>query len=84
MPAKKKAPPEPTRSFEEALAELEARVRRLDQGDLALEDALTLFEEGVALQRECQELLDSTERRVIELSATAGAISERPVSGEPG
>ena len=55
------------RSFEVALAELERRVRRLEAGDLPLEDALTLFEEGVRLTRECHEHLDAADQRIIEL-----------------
>jgi exodeoxyribonuclease VII small subunit len=66
------------RSFEVAMTELEERVRRLDQGDLPLEEALRIFEEGVRLQAECQELLDATERRVIELTAGPQGLAEAP------
>ncbi len=55
-------------SFESSLAALEQRVRRIDAGDLPLEEALRLFEEGVALARECHERLDSVEQRIIELT----------------
>lgn len=63
-------------SFEEALAALEDRVKRLDSGDLPLEEALRLFEEGVGLVRECQELLDTAEQRIIELTEGASGITE--------
>jgi exodeoxyribonuclease VII small subunit len=63
-------------TFEAALEALEARVRRLDEGDLPLEEALRLFEEGVTLQRRCQELLDATERRVIELTGSDSSPTE--------
>ena len=59
---------EPGRTFEQALGELEERVRKLERGELPLEQALSLYEEGVALQRECQDLLDHAEQRIIELS----------------
>lgn len=52
----------PRRSFEEALSELEARVRRLElrgADGLPLERALDLFEEGIELARECHEQLDA-------------------------
>lgn len=64
------------RTFEIALKDLEDRVRKLDSGELPLEEALRLFEQGVGLVRECQELLDSAERRIVELTETPQGISE--------
>lgn len=58
----------PARDFEQVFTELEEHVRRLEQGDLPLEEALALYEAGVRLQRECQELLDSAEQRILELT----------------
>ena len=57
-----------SRSFETALAELEEHVRRLDGGELSLEDSLKTFESGVKLIRECSELLDDAEQRITELN----------------
>jgi exodeoxyribonuclease VII small subunit len=51
-------------SFESSLAALEKIVRRLEQGDLSLEESLKLFEDGVRLSRECQERLNQAERRI--------------------
>lgn len=51
-------------TFESSLAALEKIVRRLEQGDLSLEESLRLFEEGVKLSRECQERLNQAERRI--------------------
>lgn len=65
-----------SRSFEDALKALEERVRGLDSGDLPLEQALRLFEEGVGLVRECQDLLDTAERRIIELTETPDGVAE--------
>jgi exodeoxyribonuclease VII small subunit len=73
----------PARSFEHALSELEDRVRRLDSGELPLEEALQVFEQGVRLQQECQDLLDTAERRVVELSATPDGVGERPFDPSP-
>jgi len=64
------ADPQP---FEAALAELESRVTRLERGDLDLEEALRLFEEGVALVRECHEKLDAAESRIVALTAGSGS-----------
>jgi exodeoxyribonuclease VII small subunit len=57
------------RTFEEALSELEEHVRRLDGGDLELEESLKTFESGVKLIRECSELLDDAEQRITELTS---------------
>ena len=51
-------------NFENSLKELERIVRRLEEGDLPLEDSLKLFEDGVKLSRECQERLNQAERRI--------------------
>ncbi len=61
-------PNDEKRSFEEALTELEAHVRRLDSGELELEESLSTFEAGVKLIRECSELLDDAEQRITELT----------------
>ncbi len=59
---------ETPRSFENALTDLEDHVRRLDTGELSLEDSLQVFESGVKLVHECQELLDGAEQRITELT----------------
>lgn len=56
--------PEKTQTFEASLKELERIVRRLEEGELPLEESLKLFESGVKLSRECQERLNQAERRI--------------------
>ena len=51
-------------SFEESLERLQATVRKLESGELSLEDSLKCFEEGVRLTRSCQEYLGGAERRI--------------------
>jgi exodeoxyribonuclease VII small subunit len=65
-PASTAAPaaPAPAFDFEQAMAELEGVVARLEQGDVPLEDALKAFERGVTLTRACQEALASAEQKV--------------------
>lgn len=53
-----------TQTFEASLGELEKIVRKLEDGDLSLEESLKLFEDGVRLSRECQERLSNAERRI--------------------
>ena len=55
---------EKNQTFEASLQELEKIVRRLEDGDLPLEESLKLFEKGVRLSRECQERLNAAERRI--------------------
>lgn len=64
--AKPTPPAEP--SYEAQLARLVTVVERLETGNLALAEALQLYEEGVALGTQCQQLLDGAELRVRRLS----------------
>jgi exodeoxyribonuclease VII small subunit len=68
---------EPTNDFETALAELEAIVTKLEQGDLALEQSLSLFERGVQLSRACHAKLEDAERR-IEILTERGDVRPAP------
>ena len=58
-------------SFEESLAVLEESVQRLEAGELKLEEALEVFEKGVAASRACGQWLDQTRERVQVLTADA-------------
>jgi len=51
-------------SFEAGLERLEIIVRELEQGDLPLEKALSLFEEGVHVSSGCRKKLEEAESRV--------------------
>jgi exodeoxyribonuclease VII small subunit len=51
-------------SFEESLKKLESIVEQLEKGDLALEDSLKLFEEGVNLSAACKQELEAAEGKV--------------------
>jgi exodeoxyribonuclease VII small subunit len=58
-----------TRSFEELQKELEDIVARLERGDVAVDDAITLFRRGEELFKECAERLQGAELRIEELTA---------------
>ena len=53
-----------TPDFETALAELEALVEKMEQGDLSLDESLKQFERGVQLTRSCQQALKDAEQKV--------------------
>ena len=54
----------PTPSFESSLQRLEQIVKKLEAGDLALDEALKLFEEGINLSQQCQKQLEEAENKV--------------------
>jgi exodeoxyribonuclease VII small subunit len=56
------------RTFEESLLELESMVRELEDGGLALEDALTRYERGVGLIKSCYQQLRQAEQRIFSLA----------------
>jgi exodeoxyribonuclease VII small subunit len=51
-------------SFEDALAELEAIVRRLESGQVKLDDAIQSYERGAQLKRHCETKLNEAQQRV--------------------
>lgn len=55
------------KTFEQSMTALEKIVMELETGDLPLEKALNKFDEGMALSRQCSDLLDKTEKRVAQL-----------------
>ncbi len=53
--------------FEKKLSKLEEIVTKMEKGDLALEDSLKFFEEGIKLSRECHAQLNEAEQKVKKL-----------------
>ena len=68
--------------FEQALAELEAVVERLEHGELPLEEALRQFERGIELTRGCQASLRQAEQRVEILLAKSPEAAPEPFDAE--
>jgi len=56
-----------TAIFEESLAELEKIVARLEQGDVPLEEALDVFQQGMVLSKQCKETLENAEKTLTKL-----------------
>jgi exodeoxyribonuclease VII small subunit len=78
------------KDFEAAIAELESIVKKLEEGDMALETSLQLYERGVHLSRFCHARLEDAERRIEILNernqlkpapATLGADDEAETRG---
>jgi exodeoxyribonuclease VII small subunit len=69
--------------FEEAMAELETLVRRLEQGELPLEESLAAFERGMALVWSLAARLEDVAQRVeVLLRASDGSLVTRPLPDE--
>lgn len=69
--------------FESALKKLEDIVKKLETGDLPLDSALELFEEGIKLSRFCHTRLEQAERRVeILLKSESGQMRAVPFEPE--
>ena len=71
--------------FEKKLGRLEEIVEKMETGDLALEDSLKLFEEGVKLSRDCGVQLNEAEQKVkvlLGVDANGQALSKDFVSEE--
>ena len=69
--------------FEGSMARREEIVSLLERGDAPLEQAMTLFEEGAKLLRECTKQLDQAEQKVTLLTAGEdGQPVEEPFQGE--
>ena len=72
-------PADKSARFEDALAELEGIVQRLEKGELPLEDSLAAFERGIALVRSLSQRLAEVEQRVeVLLRSEAGRLVLRP------
>lgn len=66
-------------NFEKTMAELEATVKKLEQGDVSLDESLELFEKGIKLSKSCQKILETAEKKVtVLLSSEDGTITEEP------
>ncbi len=70
-------------SFEEAMAELEAVVSKLESSQVALDDSIKLYERGAELKKHCQEKLKAAEEKVaqITLSPDGKPESLKPIEG---
>ncbi len=55
-------------SFEESMQRLEAIVRAMEHGDVALEESLKLFREGTELVRSCGKLLDEAQMQISKIT----------------
>lgn len=65
-------------SFEAAIEKLENIVTRLESGDVPLEEAIDLFQEGMRLSQFCSQKLEQVERKIEMLMEDENGISRKP------
>ena len=58
-------------NFEQALRELETVVRKLESGDVPLDESIDLYERGEDLRKACQKRLDAAQARIEKIVADA-------------
>jgi exodeoxyribonuclease VII small subunit len=72
-------------TFEDALRALEDVVRKLESGEVPLDDSISLYERGEALRKHCQARLDAAQARIEKIVAgPGGAVSGTAPFDEPG
>jgi exodeoxyribonuclease VII small subunit len=64
------------KKFEVSLKKLEDIVKKLEEGDLALDESLKIFEEGIKLSRLCTKQLEEAERKIEILVKSEGETIE--------
>lgn len=68
--------------FEDCLQRLEGIVNELEKGDIPLEKALQLFEEGIQLSNSCRQELEAAEGKVEILLKQNGKLQPEPLEPE--
>lgn len=70
-------------TFEQAMKELEAVVGKLERGDVALDESISLYERGALLKKRCEDELKRAEEKVaaITLDASGQPTGTKPVEG---
>ncbi len=63
-------------TFEENLAELEALVKKLEAGNLDLDESLKIYEDAIVLRERCRKFLEESERKVQKLMETAQGVTK--------
>jgi len=63
-------------NFEEAMKKLEQITDELEKGDLSLDESVKKFEEGIKLSKECNKILEDSEKRINILINNDGNITE--------
>jgi exodeoxyribonuclease VII small subunit len=67
-------------SFEDALGQLENLVKTLERGEAPLEDSITAYERGMALQKHCEKKLRDAQAKIEKITVKQdGSVSAEPL-----
>lgn len=70
-------------SFEDALGQLEELVKTLERGEAPLEDSISAYERGMALQKHCEKKLRDAQAKIEKITVKQnGAVSTEPLDSE--
>ncbi|MFQ6609804.1 MAG: exodeoxyribonuclease VII small subunit [Fidelibacterota bacterium] len=69
---------DPALSFESSIERLNEIIRKLEEGNIPLDDTLKIFEEGIMLTQHCRKQLDEAEEKVKTLIRTDTGYEEKP------
>lgn len=71
------------KKFEEAIAELETIVNKLEKGELSLDESVEYFQKGIELSKYCSKRLDEVEKKIVVLTENEqGEIMEEVLKDE--
>ncbi len=60
------------RTFEQKMEQLEQLIKKLESGDNSLDESVKLYQEGIALAKECHQELEAAEKTILELRTEEG------------
>ena len=69
--------------FNQAMEQLEEIVRQLEQGDVPLEEALTLYQKGMELSKVCHDKLQSAEKQLVTMMQEGKEVPADIEGGNP-
>lgn len=72
------------RTFEEAMEQMEKIVQRLEENDVPLEEAIDLFQEGMALSKTCHQKLSKVEEKMDQILKEDGEMKAFFIQGDDG
>ena len=71
-----------SKKFEEMMQELEAISKKLETGDLSLDESVSEFEKGMKLSKECSTILENAEKKITVLMQQGEEITEETFETE--